>query len=311
MRIFALKPSAKFLTAAAALALALAGGACQQQATNGTNTTTTTNTTTNANATNTSNANTTTTTTTAMNDIETREPEQYSATITMKIEVTGAQSITTPPLTANFARSGGDRRIAFKVRSDEVVYLDRADKHYIILPNRKQYAEIDAQSTGFNVPSLMTPGQIINQVKGVSGCEKVDDEQFGGRSAVKYRCAGAAKTGTQAGDVKAESFVYVDKDTGLPLRAETLISSQAPVAGASAAKIVTELSNIQTTVAPNTFDEPTGMSKVDPAQVRSQVETVGRAALFFMQNMMNAASTPPPPAPTASPAASPTGSPTH
>jgi hypothetical protein len=309
MHIFALKPSAKFFRVAAALMLAAAFGACQQQAANNGNTTT--NTTTTANASNTSNANTTTTTTTAANSIEAREPEQYSATITMKVEVTGAQNISTPPLTANFARNGNDRRIAFKVAGNEVVYLDRADKHYVILPNRKQYAEIDAQSTGFNVPSVMTPGQIIKQVQSVSGCEKTGEEQFGGRSAVKYRCAGAAKTGTQAGDVKAESFVYVDKDTGLPLRSETLISSSAPVAGASAAKIVTELSNIQTTVAPNTFDEPAGMSKVDPAQVRSQVEAVVRAALYFAQGMMQAGSTPPAPAPTASPAASPAASPTH
>ena len=311
MHIFALKPSAKFL-AAAALTLALVGGACQQQPAN--TTTTTTNTTTNANASGTGNGNTTTTTTTtttAANVIEAREPEQYSATITMKVEVTGAQSISTPPLTANFARNGSDRRIAFKVAGDEVVYLDRADKHYVILPNRKQYAEIDAQSTGFNVPTVMTPGQIIKQVQSVSGCEKAGDEQFAGRSAAKYRCAGAARTGTQAGDVKAESFVYVDKDTGLPLRSETLISSQAPVAGASAAKIVTELSNIQTSVAPTTFDEPTGMNKVDPAQVRSQVEAVVRAALYFAQGMLQAGSTPPAPAPTASPTGSPAASPAH
>lgn len=302
MHIFALKPAAKFL-AAAALALALAGVGCQQQPANSTNTTTANaNTTSNTNASNTSNANATTTTTNT-SAIEAREPDQYSATVTMKIEVTGAKSIATP-LTANFARSGGDRRISFKLGSDEVIYLDRADKHYVVLPNRKQYAEVDAQSTGFNVPSVMTPGQIIKQVQSVSGCEKVGDEQFAGRSAVKYRCAGTAKTGTQAGDVKAEAFVYVDKDTGLPLHSETLISSQAPVAGESAAKIVTELSNIQTSVAPDTFAEPAGMSKVDPAQVRSQVEAVLRAALFFMQNMMNAGSSPPAPAPTASPAAS-------
>jgi hypothetical protein len=310
MHIFALKPSAKFL-AAAALAFALAGVGCQQQTANSANTTTTTNanTTANTNVANTSNANTTTTTN--MSAIEAREPDQYSATITMKVEVTGAKSISTTPLTANFARNGGDRRISFKLGGDEVVYLDRADKHYVVLPNRKQYAEVDAQSTGFNVPSVMTPGQIIKQVQSVSGCETAGEEQFAGRSAVKYRCAGAAKTGTQAGDVKAESFVYVDKDTGLPLRSETLISSQAPVGGESAAKIVTELSNIQTSVPADAFAEPAGMSKVDPAQVRSQVEAVVRAALFFVQNMMNASSTPPAPAPTASPASSPASSPAH
>jgi hypothetical protein len=310
MHIFALKPSAKFV-AAASLALALAGVGCQQQAANSANTTTTNaNTTTNTNAANTSNANTSSTTT-GTSAIEAREPDQYSATITMKVEVTGAKSISTPPLTANFARNGGDRRISFKLGGDEVIYLDRADKHYVVLPNRKQYAEVDAQSASFNVPSVMTPGQIIKQIQSVSGCEKIGEEQFAGRSAVKYRCAGAAKTGTQAGDVKAESFVYVDRDTGLPLHSETLFSSQAPVAGESAAKIVTELSNIQTSVPADTFAEPAGMSKVDPAQVRSQVEAVVRAALFFMQNMMNAGSSPPAPAPTASPAASPASLPAH
>jgi hypothetical protein len=120
----------------------------------------------------------------------------------------------------------------------------------------------------------------------VSGCEKAGEETFGGRSAIKYRCEAAAKTGTQAGDVKAESFIYVDKDTNLPLHTESLVSSAGNVGGASAVKIVTEMSNIQTTVPSTTFDEPTGMSKVDPAQVRSQVDAVLKAALIFAQNMM-------------------------
>jgi hypothetical protein len=226
------------------------------------------------------------------------------------MEVTGSQSISTPPLTANFARNGADRRISLKIPGgDEIIYLDRADKHYIVVPGRKQYAEIDAQSTGFNVPSVMTPAQIINQVKSVSGCESAGEEQFGGRSATKYRCSAAAKTGTQAGDVKAESFIYVDKDTGLPLRSESLISSSANVGGASAVKLVTEMSNIQTNVPSDMFAEPTGMSKVDPAQVRSQVEAVVKAALVFAQSMMQTSSSSTPGATTPSPSAS--QSPTH
>ncbi len=135
----------------------------------------------------------------------------------------------------------------------------------------------------------------------------VGEEQFGGRGATKYRCAGAAKTGTQAGEVKAESFIYVDKDTGLPLRSESLISSSANVGGASAVKFVTEMSNIQTSVAPTTFDEPTGMNKVDPAQVSSQVEAVVKAALMFAQSMMQTNSAPmTTPTATASPTQSPT-----
>jgi hypothetical protein len=312
MSNFVLKPSARFFTGALLL-LVLVASACQQPATNtGTNTNTTT---INANATSTSNGNMGTTTTSGTT-IDTREPDQYSATITLKLEVTGNQNMSTPPLTASFARNGGDRRISFKIPGgDEVIYLDRANKHYVIVPGRKQYAEIDAQSTGFNVPDIMTPGQIINQVKGVSGCEQAGEEQFGGRSATKYRCSAAAKTGTQAGDVKSESFIYVDKDTGLPLRSESLVTSSGNVAGANTVKIVTELSNIQTSVAANTFDEPQGMSKVDPSQVRSQVEAVVRTALTFAQSMMQTSSAPAPPAPSSSPAATATPattqSPTH
>ena len=307
MSNFVLKPSARFFTGAMLL-LILVSSACQQPATN--TSTNTNSTTTNTGTANTSNANTGSTTMSGTT-IDTREPDQYSATITLKVEVTGNQNMSTPPLTANFARNGTDRRIAFKIPGgDEVIYLDRADKHYVILPGRKQYAEIDAQSTGFNVPTIMTPAQIVNQVKSVSGCEKAGEEQFGGRNATKYRCTAAARTGTQAGEVKTDSFIYVDKDTGLPLRSESVVTSSGTVAGASAVKIVTEMSNIQTTVADTTFAEPTGMNKVDPAQVRSQVEAVVKAALIFAQSMMQTSSAPPPPpATTATPAAS--QSPTH
>jgi hypothetical protein len=209
--------------------------------------------------------------------------------------------MSTPPLTANFARNGAERRVSFKVpgSGDEVIYLDRTNTRYVILPNRKQYAELNAQSTGFEIPTVMTPAQIINQVKSVSGCEQAGEEQFGGRSATKYRCAAAAKTGTQAGEVKTESFIYVDKETGLPLHSESVVSSSGNVAGASSVKIVTELSNIQTNVAADTFAEPTGMSKVDPAQVRSQVEAVLKAAMIFAQSIMQTSSAPPPPPSTA------------
>ena len=292
MSNFVLKPSARFFTGAMLL-LILVSSACQQPATNtGTNTNTTT---INSNATNTSNANMGTSNMSGAT-INAREPEQYSATITLKLEVTGNQNMSTPPLTANFARNGADRRISFKIPGgDEVIYLDRANKHYVIVPGRKQYAEIDSQSTGFNVPDIMTPAQVVNQVKGVSGCEQAGEEPYGGRNATKYRCTAAARTGTQAGEVKTESFIYVDKDTGLPLRSESIVTSSGNVAGANTVKIVTEMSNIQTTVTPDTFAEPQGMSKVDPAQVRSQVESVVRAALVFAQSMMQTSSAPPPP----------------
>src|SRR5688500_5809822 len=159
MRKFVSKPVVSFLQGAVLLLIVATSG-CQQQPATNTSTNTTTNTS-NINATNTSSVNANTTTTTAT--IATSEPDKYSATITLKLEVTGSRNISTPPLTANFARDGSNRRISFKIPGgDEVIYLDRADKRYVIVPNRKQYAEIDAQSTGFEMPSMMTPAQIVN-----------------------------------------------------------------------------------------------------------------------------------------------------
>lgn len=278
-------------------ALALFGSACQPAS----NTTNASNSTINVNASNTSNTSNANTAATTSSFIETKEPDQYSATITLKLEVTGNQNVTTPPLSADFARSGANQRISFKIGNDQVIYLDRADKRYIILPNRKQYAELDAQSTGFDVPKVMTPAQIVNQVKNVQGCTNAGEEQFGGRTAIKYSCAAAAKTGTQAGDVNAQSFIYVDKDTGLPLHSEAVVTSSGNVGGESTVRIVTEMSNIQTSVPADTFNEPTGMSKIDPNQVRSQVDAVLKAAAIFMQNMMqSSSSSAPSPSPSAS-----------
>jgi outer membrane lipoprotein-sorting protein len=299
---FALKPSLKVF-AGAMLLLVCVTSSCQQQPATNINTGSNTNTSI-ISGTNTSNGNTGTSTTGAT--VTAREPDQYSATVTLKTEMTGSKSVSIPALSANFARNGADRRISFKVPGgDEVIYLDRGNKRYIILPNRKQYAELDAKSTGFDVPTVMTPAQIVNQVKGLSGCENAGDEQFGGRSAVKYRCSGGVKTGTKAGDATAESFIYVDKETNLPLHTESIISSSGNVGGMSAVKIVTEMSNIQTSVPSTVFDEPQGMSKVDPAQVRAQVEAVLNAALYFARNMMQNSSSAPPATPST------TASPTH
>src|SRR5215204_344832 len=72
--------------------------------------------------------------------VETKEPEQYQATVTLKLEAVGDQQKTAlPTIAANVARMGGDRRMEFAMPNGEkVVYLDRAGTNYLLLPNRKQ-----------------------------------------------------------------------------------------------------------------------------------------------------------------------------
>lgn len=266
------------------LSLSLIAGACQQSATN-INTS-------NSNTATPTNANTSPTATPASTGatIDTKEPSKYAATMTLKIEASGnGQSISTPPLTAEFVRDGDNRSISFNaMKGEKVIYLDRADKHYIVLPNRKQYAELTPEATGFQVPSMMTPGQIVSQLKSASGYQLVGDDQWQGRPVTKYRYAGKTQTGTQqAGEVQSEAFLYVDKATGLPLRSETFLESTGSTQGRL--KIVQEMTNIrldEKDIPASIFDEPKGMSKIAPEQVRQQVDFITNAAIAIAGNLM-------------------------
>ena len=239
--------------------------------------------------------------------IEVREPDKYQAKLSLTAQTTGSgQNISVPTLTSNVARNGADRRISFVVPGgDEVIYLDRADKRYIILPKRKQFAELTQASTGFEVPRMMTPAQIVDQLKTMKGYERAGEEAVNGRTAIKYRYAGTSKTGTQAGDVQTESIVLVDKETGLPLRSETSSESQGGnVKGVTGLKIVTEMTEIKTTVDAAMFEVPTGYAKVSDQQVRRYVDAVGRAVISIIGQIIQSTSNNAPtssPTPTSSP----------
>ncbi len=282
------------------------GQACQTTTTTNTNTTNT-----NANANTNTNANTTTTTTTGTT-IDTREPERYRATINLKLEATGNQTISTPPLTAEFARDGANRRLSFTLPGgEEVIYLDSQNKRTVILPKRRQYAELTPESTGFDVPSVMTPAQIVNQLKSSTNYQMVGEEQWNNRPATKYRYASTTQTSTQAGEVKTEAYLYVDKQTGLPLRSETISQSTGgQVQGISGLKMIQEINNIQMEVDPKLFEVPQGFARVEPEQIKQQVNAVAQAVLLIVQQVMRSAQTTnantnTAPATTASPASTP------
>jgi hypothetical protein len=292
------------------VALALSQ-ACQTTTTNTNSTATNTNTTVAANT----NTTTSTTTTTGAAP-DTREPERYRATINLKLEATGNQTASLPTLTALFARDGANRRLSFTLPGgEEVIYLDQQNKRTVILPKRRQFAELTPEATGFEVPSVMTPTQIVNQLKSSTSYQLVGDEPWNGRPATKYRFASTTQTNTQAGEVKMEAFLYVDKETGLPIRSETISQSTGGnVQGISGLKMIQEITNIQMDVEPTLFQVPQGFAKVEPEQIRQQVNAVAQAALLIVQQVMQNAQRQPaatantntaPPSSNASPAATP------
>ena len=250
-----------------------------------------------------SNVNSTNSNTMSSSMAEAKEPDEYQATVTLKLEAIGDQQKTTlPTLNANVARSGTDRRMEFAMPAGgRVVYLDKAGTNYLVLPEKRQYAELNRDSLGFDVRRMLMPGQIVEQVKNMRGVERVGEEKYNGRDVIKYRYASVANTQTQAGQVGAESFLLVDKETGLPLRSETVSQSQTGgnVQGYTGLRIITEITDIKTEISPELFSEPKEFQKIESEQVRSQVNMVFNSVAMLLAQMMRQAQ------PAASPATSP------
>ena len=256
-----------------------------------------------ANSVSNSNLNAVTSTATS---IDTREPEQYQATVKLALEAQGnnAQRTSLPTLGANVARSGDNRVMEFTLPTNEkVVFLDKAGKNYLILPARKQYAELTKEALGFEVRRLLMPEQIVAQAKGLTGMRLVGEETQNGRQVVKYAYQSAANTNTTAGTVATESQLIVDKETGLPLRTETVSQAQggANVQGMNTVRLVTEMTDIKTAPDPVLFELPSGYQQIDAESVKANINLIfGAVAALVGQAMKQGA-----PAANASPTASP------
>ena len=288
--------------------LGLVGSACQRSDTNAN---TNTNVSANANA-NVSTANANTNVSPEPPAVSAaREPEKYRATLVLSAETeTGQKTVGIPSLSAQVARNGADRRVSFKLPDgSDLIYLEQGDKHIVVVPGRKQYAELTPEATGFQLQKLMTPGQMIANLQKLQGVERVGEETINGRAADKYRYATSTNTSTSAGEVKSEAFFFVDKDTGLPVRTQLNSEASGNVQGIKGLKLVAEMRDISTDVDAALFQVPEGLNKVPPEQVRAQIQaftnTVAALVKILLSNMNAAATT----TPGASPATSPSPSP--
>ena len=220
--------------------------------------------------------------------INAREPDKYSATLSFSLETEGGdKAIGVPALAVQVARNGADRRLEFKLPDGSpFVYLDHNNRHYVILPARKQFAELTQDATGVQFYKLITPGQLVADLKNIRGVQRVGEGPMDGRSAEKYRYSASTNTNTKAGEVKAEAFVYVDKETGLPLRAEMLAESSGDVKGVKAARVVAEMHDIKTDVADTLFEPPVGYEQVAPDKVRQQIDALTSAVAAILKAIM-------------------------
>ncbi|HEV7890111.1 MAG TPA: hypothetical protein VGP08_05710 [Pyrinomonadaceae bacterium] len=239
---------------------------------------------------------TSTITTSTGQTIEAREPDKYSATVSITGSTSGQQR-TAAQAEIKVARNGADRRYAVDTKLPgvgEVIYIEKGDKHYVIMPARKQYAELTQEMTGVNMEIVraMTPGQIVAFVTRQQGVERVGDETLNTRAVVKYRAAGKTQTQSSAGQVQGESFIYVDKETGLPLRVEGFSAATGNVQGVSGGNLIAEMRDLKTDVDPTQFELPQGFRQITPEEVKQQMAQLTQllqAAISFVNQQQGGA----------------------
>jgi hypothetical protein len=171
-----------------------------------------------------------------------------------------------------------------------VVYLEKPSMKYLIFPTRNQYVELDSQELGVPLGDLMSPASAITRLKGRTQHEMLGTELIKGRTAVKYRLKGSADTRTSAGKAEADSVIFVDQETGLPLRSEI----DTTTTSGAGAHIVTSTENLQLSAQPALFEVPTGMKKVTSAELKQQVQSFVSAMRAFASYLRQQSAAPQP-----------------
>jgi len=226
--------------------------------------------------------------------ISTREPDKYGATLTFTIETESREkAIGIPPLSIKVARNGDDRRVEFNLPDGSLlIYVDHGNHHYVIVPSRKQFAELTQEATGVQPQKLMTPGQLVESLKNVKGVQRVGDETIDGRAADKYSYSNSTNTNTQAGQINTQAFVYVDKETGLPLRSELVSESSGDVKGVKGARLVAEMRDIKTDIDTSLFEVPAGYNQVAPEKIRQQIDALTATVSAVLKGLLSGLSSP-------------------
>ena len=216
------------------------------------------------------NANTAATNATTASTFSTREPERYDMKMNVNLEGSANNRQGSTQVEIAFARLDANRRWTLKVPSinQEITYLEKPGLKYLVIPSRNQYVEITDEAVGFPLGNVMTPSAMMERLQSRPH-ESLGTETVNGRVAMKYRFTGAANTGTTAGTAQADSFIYVDQETNLPLRIDLTATTSS---GATARGIV-ETRDIHLNPDPTQFDVPSGYQKVTAEQLKQQVQS--------------------------------------
>jgi hypothetical protein len=151
------------------------------------------------------------------------------------------------------------------------VYLEKSGLKYLVLFERKQYVELTSNAFGFEPGKVLTPNSIAERLR-QQQYEMLGLEPVNGRTATKYRLAAESETSTHM-----DGMVFVDQETGLPLRSE--LNTAAPAGTKS--RVIVEARDVQLNPDRAQFDVPAGMKKVTQQEAKRQIEGFANALRSF------------------------------
>lgn len=217
--------------------------------------------------------------------IDIKEPERFSVAMTISIQETASEA-PGPMLTQqlSLARLDADRRWAFVFPPPlgQIVYLEKSGLKYLVLFDRKQYAELTASAFAFELGKMLTPNSIAERLRPLR-YEELGLEPVNGRTAIKYRM-----TATGGASTQTDGVIFVDQETRLPLRSE--LNTAAPAGRKS--RVIVEVRDLQLNPDRAQFDVPAGMKKVTQQEARQQIEGLASALRSFADILSGTTSTP-------------------
>jgi hypothetical protein len=205
-----------------------------------------------------------------------REPEKYQVTMYVSLDKGNDASSELPFVSVKATKDNLSRRYDFKFDNRELTYLEgviEADKsvskkpepfHFLVVPQCKQYAEVRLDEMGIRIPNSLSPQDILATLQQQKTVEVLGDEQLNGRAVTKYRYVDP-----QAG----EGIVYLDKQTGLPIRAKVaaIIADPTKDVGDTESekrtlRVIIDIKDIVLNADSSQFQEPQGMKRVNPKE---------------------------------------------
>jgi hypothetical protein len=160
-------------------------------------------------------------------------------------------------LQVEVARRKGDRRWAIQLGGGEMVYLEKAGLSYLMVPSRKQYAELPLGSLAFSGSEALTPTAMVEKLSRFPA-EKQGKASINGVMAIKHQVD--RQSGTP-------DLIFIDEGSGLPVHIEADLKELNGETGRS----VVDTSNIRLNPDSALFDIPAGTKKVSPEAMKPQI----------------------------------------